>query len=173
MASWHHLISKLLHLYFLNFQLKHFIVGSFRVSLFNDLGCPWDLGKRSGCFMIIRWLMNWIWILVSMFYHWKQQSNEKFISWILFVTLGTFNIYFNCSVFKSDKFSQWKITVPLPFVRFSTNQPSFGLLLNISAFWTNSFLIRSTLCTKMVVGPPKKVRNVIKSGYFLLISWKK
>ena len=31
------------------------IAGSFRVSLFIDLACPSDLGKRSGCFMIIRW----------------------------------------------------------------------------------------------------------------------
>ena len=31
-----------------------FIAGSFRVSLFINLGCPSDLGKCSGCFMTIR-----------------------------------------------------------------------------------------------------------------------
>ena len=33
-------------------------VGSFRVSLFIDLGCPLDLGECSGCSMIIRWLIS-------------------------------------------------------------------------------------------------------------------
>ena len=33
--------------------------GSFRVSLFIELRCPWNLGKRSGCFMIIRWNISW------------------------------------------------------------------------------------------------------------------
>ena len=33
--------------------------GSFRVCLFIELGYPSDLGKCSGCFMIIRWPINW------------------------------------------------------------------------------------------------------------------
>ena len=31
---------------------------SFR-SLFIDLRCPWNLGKHSGCFMIIKWPISW------------------------------------------------------------------------------------------------------------------
>ena len=35
------------------------IAGSFRVSLFIDLGCPSDVVKCSDCFMIIRWTISW------------------------------------------------------------------------------------------------------------------
>ena len=35
------------------------IAGSFRVSLFIDLGCPSDLVKCFDCFMIIRWTISW------------------------------------------------------------------------------------------------------------------
>ena len=40
--------------------------GSFRVSLFIDLGSPSDLGNNSGCFMIIRWPVS------SFLYQWHH-----------------------------------------------------------------------------------------------------
>ena len=42
---------------------------SFRVSLFIDLRCPWNLGKRSGCFMIIKWPISWF------VYQWRHFRN--------------------------------------------------------------------------------------------------
>ena len=33
----------------------YLIAGSFRVSFIINFTCPWNLGKHSGCFMILRW----------------------------------------------------------------------------------------------------------------------
>ena len=36
-----------------------FFAGSFKVSIFIDLGCRSDLGKHSGCLILIRWPISW------------------------------------------------------------------------------------------------------------------
>ena len=48
---------------------------SFRVSLFIDLRCPWNLGKRSGCFMIIKWPISWF------VYQWRHFRNVILLRW--------------------------------------------------------------------------------------------
>ena len=51
--------------YFTTYMDHPFISGSFRISLFINLGCPSDMGKRSSCFMIIRWPMSWfVWVTI-------------------------------------------------------------------------------------------------------------
>ena len=60
---------------------------SFRVSLFIDLGSPSDLGKRSSCFMIIRWPISWL------VYQWRhlhasmRTSNVAMASFFILIIL--------------------------------------------------------------------------------------
>ena len=55
---------------------KSVIAGSFRVSLFIGLGCLSDLGKRSGCFMIIRCPIGWF------LYHWHRLCTSMQMSYV-------------------------------------------------------------------------------------------
>ena len=55
---------------------KSVIAGSFRVSLFIGLVWPLDLGKRSGCFMIIRCPIGWL------VYHWHHLCTSMQMSYV-------------------------------------------------------------------------------------------
>ena len=63
-----------------------FFPGSFRISLFIDLRCTWDLRKRPDCFVIIRWWsIRWFFLSVTSFM--SQHANVK-----------SYNVIFTLSV---------------------------------------------------------------------------
>ena len=70
------------------------IAGSFRVSLFIDLMCPWNLGKRSGCFVIdlIRWPISWFvcqWCHVTT----SRHSNVNYVHDVIFCILSDLHAF--------------------------------------------------------------------------------
>ena len=66
-SSW--ILDNVDNIHFMKNQNKNdMIAGSFRVKLFIEWWCAEDLGKYSGCFMIIRWPISWFVYQVTSFY---------------------------------------------------------------------------------------------------------
>ena len=86
-SSW--ILDNVDNIHFLKNQNKNdMIAGSFRVKLFIEWWCAEDLGKYSGCFMIIRWPISWFVYQVTSFYVSTcgcRMSRWHFIRFLYFV----------------------------------------------------------------------------------------
>ena len=77
-----------------NFNIESIIAGSFKGGLFIELDDAEDLGKRYGCFMIIRWPISWF---VYQGHHFTYQHvNDKCRDVIFTSSTDSFIGVLNC-----------------------------------------------------------------------------